>query len=58
MKNAVIFTISSIWLPPVFHVHVLHRAGTSVISAELSQVTHRHTPLQILPVDSIEPGLR
>lgn len=45
-KTTTMFTLSSsLCLPPVFQVLMLHRASMSVISAELSQVTYRHTPL-------------
>lgn len=44
-KTTTMFTLSSsLCLPPVFQVLMLHRASMSVISAELSQVTYRHTP--------------
>lgn len=57
MKTTAMFNLSSrLCLPPVFQVFMLHRASMSVISAELSQVTYRHTPFRFFQLTQLSLG--
>lgn len=57
LKTTAVITFSFyLCLPPAFQVLMLHRDSIFVISAELSQVTYRHTPFGFFQLIQLSLG--